>query len=202
MPMLTLVSTLLLAAAPPAPLVQAVAEAAPPGLRAVVTSFDGRLGNCRPLRASLRSALEGSGRYAVRVDGNGCGAWGWAEVKLYGKSAVALRALQRGEPLDGAVHYVERPVRRGEQRVESVAEGTVAARAISAGEPLTPAALSLAGLLPGERVEVVVRMGSLELKQPAVVVPCAGSRLCARLPSGRKVEGRYVPAENILEVTP
>jgi hypothetical protein len=200
--MLTLVSTLLLAAAPPAPVVRAVAEAAPTGLRAEVTSFDGRLGSCRPLRASLKSTLEGSGRYAVRVDGNGCGAWGWAEVKVYGRTAVALRALQRGDSLDGAVQYLERPVRRGEQRVEVVAEGSVAARAISAGELLTPAALSVAGPLPGERVEVVVRMGALELKQPAVVVPCNGSRLCARLPSGRKVEGRYVPAENALEVTP
>ncbi|MBM4379201.1 MAG: hypothetical protein FJ086_07865 [Deltaproteobacteria bacterium] len=200
--MLTLVSTLLLAAAPPAPLVRAVAEAAPAGLRAEVTSFDGRLGSCRPLRASLKSTLEGSGRYAARVDGNSCGAWGWAEVKVYGRAAVALRALQRGDPLDGAVQYLERPVRRGEQRVEAVAEGAVAARAISAGEPLTPAALSLAGPLPGERVEVVVRMGALEVKQPAVVVPCVGIRLCARLPSGRKVEGRYVPAENVLEVTP
>jgi hypothetical protein len=200
--MLTLVSTLLLAAVPPAPLVQAVAEAAPAGLRAEVVSFDGRLGSCRPLRASLGSGLEGSGRYAVRVDGNGCGAWGWAEVKLYGKSAVAARAIRRGESLAGAVNLVERPVRRGEARVESVEDGAVAARNIAAGEALTPAALSLAGPLPGERVEVVVRMGALELKQPGVVVPCTGNHLCARLPSGRKVEGRYVPAENVLEVSP
>lgn len=200
--MLTLVSTLLLATAPPAPLVRAVAEAAPAGLRAEVLSFDGRLGSCRPLSASLRSGLEGSGRYAVRVDGNGCGAWGWAEVKLFGRAVVALRAIHRGEPLAGAVTFAERPVRRGEARVESLADGAVAARNIAAGEALTPAALSLAGPLPGERVEVVVRVGTLELKQPGVVVPCAGKYLCARLPSGRKVEGRYVPAENVLEVSP
>ncbi|MEN9798012.1 MAG: hypothetical protein RL653_1708, partial [Pseudomonadota bacterium] len=89
-----------------------------------------------------------------------------------------------------------------EQRLDAVPADAVAARPLSAGEALTAAALSLAGPRAGERVDVVVRMGTLELKQPGVVVPCPGSRLCARLPTGRKVEGRYVASENVLEVTP
>ncbi|MEN9798667.1 MAG: hypothetical protein RL653_2363, partial [Pseudomonadota bacterium] len=92
---LTLLPALMLSATPPLPLVQAVADAAPAGLRAEVTSFKGQLGSCRPLRASLRSGLDGSGRYAVRVEGNGCGAWGWAEVKVYGRTAVAVRPVAR-----------------------------------------------------------------------------------------------------------
>jgi hypothetical protein len=199
---LTLLPVLMLSATPPLPLVQAVADAAPAGLRAEVTSFQGKLGACRPLRASLRSGLDGSGRYAVRVEGSGCGAWGWAEVKVYGRTAVAVRPVARGERLEGAVAWVERPVRRGEQRLDAVPADAVAARPLSAGEALTAAALSLAGPRAGERVDVVVRMGTLELKQPGVVVPCPGSRLCARLPTGRKVEGRYVASENVLEVTP
>jgi hypothetical protein len=88
---------------------------------------------CTPTAAVLDRALSGSGRYAVKLEGGGCGAWGWAVVRVYAPGFITTRTVRMGEALDGAVKAVDQEVRAG--RIPApVGPGSRAARMLNNGQ--------------------------------------------------------------------
>jgi hypothetical protein len=91
------------------------------GARLEVTSYRqaGNV-NCAVTEARVERPVEGSGRYPVKVSGQGCQGWAWAEVKVHASVLVTTRAVRAGESLQGAVAEQEREVRHGRQPAASV----------------------------------------------------------------------------------
>ncbi len=64
--------------------------------------------------------------------------------------------------------------------------------AVHLRDSLTPA--------PGEAIAVLVQRGSVAVALEGHAVPCARGKACAQLPSGRRVEGRFVDHRLLVEV--
>jgi flagella basal body P-ring formation protein FlgA len=149
----------------------------------------------RPVAASGSAPLRFSGRTAA---GAPCEGFAWARVRVTAPAAVTTRALRSGEPLEGAVAVASREVLPGRSALASVPAGAVAARALGAGAVLDEAAVRT-GPAAGEAVTVRVTVGALSVEQPGRVVPCQRGRACARLDSGRRVEGRFEDGRLLVE---
>ena len=83
---------------------QALASAlAVPGARVDVRAYQpaGAV-TCPVTQASVERAVEGSGRYPVKVSGQGCAGWAWVELKVFANVLVTTRAVRAGENLEGA----------------------------------------------------------------------------------------------------
>ena len=150
----------------------------------------------RPVAASGQAALRFTGATAAGVP---CQGFAWAPVRVLAQAAIASRAVQVGETLDGAVRVGEAELRSGHRPVAELPAGAVAARAIAAGQPIDPSALRL-GPEPGAPVPVLVRSGALTVEQPGRAIPCARGLVCARLPSGRRVEGHMAAGRLLVEL--
>jgi hypothetical protein len=143
---------------------------------------------CTPTAATIDRAINGSGRYAVKLEGGGCGAWAWATVRVYAPAFITTRTVRAGEPLDGAVKSVDQEVRAG-RTPAPVAPGSKAARALSNGQLVEANHVEAAGPKPGSPIKVMVRAGSLAVTQYGRAISCGHGRICAVLPSGKHVEG-------------
>jgi hypothetical protein len=164
-----------------------LAQALPEG-RLEVVGWKASGASCVPASATVSSAVAGSGRYAVKVQGDGCGAWGWATVRVFAPAFITTRSVRLGEPLDGAVKSVDQEVRPG--RVPApVNPGSKAARALTSGQLVEASHLEATGPKPGSTVKVMVHAGSLSISQYGRAISCGRGRICAVLPSGKHVEG-------------
>jgi hypothetical protein len=179
----------------PPPLRAAVSEAlALPGARAEILELAGSLpARCTLTRAELPGPITSSGRVAVHlfgagVPGRSCVGWAWARVRVTAPSLVTTRAVVEGDPLAAAVAVSEREVQPGKAPLSALPEGAIAARALSAGVPLDETLLRV-GARPGETVAVVLQAGALSVEQQGRAIACRRGRVCALLPSGRRVEG-------------
>jgi hypothetical protein len=164
-----------------------------PGARAEVLELNGGLPSlCVLGRAEVPTSISASGRVAVQlfgVDrGRPCRAWAWARVRVTAPALVTTRALVEGDPLEGAVEASLREVSPGRSPLSVLPDGAIAARALAAGVPLDETLLRV-GARPGETVGVVLRVGSLTVEQEGRAIACRRGRVCALLPSGRRVEG-------------
>ena len=173
-----------------------------PGARAEVLELTGALPpGCSLTRAEVPGPVSESGRVAVHLfgasrptasgaEGRGqpCDGWAWARVRVSAPSLVTTRPLVEGDPLEGAVAAAEREVLPGRATLSVLPEGAIAARALAAGVPLDETLLRV-GALPGETVAVVLHAGSLWVEQEGRAIACRRGRVCALLPSGRRVEG-------------
>jgi len=201
--MATMWSSLLVAAllATPAPaeiatpVRVAAAEAVTlPGAQAEVLELTGALpSHCALTRAEVPGVVSGSGRVAVHLfgaeaSGRACDGWAWARVRVSAPSLVTTRPLAEGDPLDGAVATVEREVLAGRPPLSTLPEGATAARALTAGVAVDEALIRV-GARPGEPVAVVLRAGALFVEQQGRAIACRRGRVCALLPTGRRVEG-------------
>jgi len=188
----------------------AAAEGIPPqveaALRAAFALPDARMeivgyrsflsGDCSPNAAEASGAIEGSGRVAVRVLGADtlgapCEGWSWAEVQVSARVWITTRPLRQGDPLEGAVRGEIREIGEiGASRrpLLSLADGARASRSLAAGTVLEPSQIAV-GLLPGEPVLVNLRSGALSILAEGRGVACGRDRICATLPSGKRVEG-------------
>jgi hypothetical protein len=197
---------LALAAASPAltqPLARSLAQSLVPGARLEVVSVTGALpSRCQAADYVPQSPIEASGPVVVRAtgqdpEGRRCEAWLRAEVKVYGPVWTLQRPVALGVALDGAAVEGEREWVRG-RRYASAVWGRRAARALAAGVVLTEAELAPDGPQPGQAVLVRLRVGALTLTEQGRLTPCERGSLCARLESGKRVQGRW--AGDALEV--
>jgi flagella basal body P-ring formation protein FlgA len=170
-----------------------------PGARVDVRSYQpaGAV-TCPVTQASVERAVEGSGRYPVKVSGQGCTGWAWVELKVFAHVLVTTRAVRAGENLEGAAVAQDREVRPGRQPAANVT-GAKASRPLTRGQLIEKDHLDQAGLAPGSPVKVNVRAGSLSIVQNGRIVSCGRGRTCAVMPSGRHVEGQIVDGQLVVE---
>ena len=143
---------------------------------------------CTPTGATVDRAINGSGRYAIKMEGGGCGAWAWANVRVYAPGFITTRTVRMGEPLDGAVKTVDQEVRPG--RIPApVGPGSRAARMLNNGQLVEANHVETAGPKAGAPIKVMVRAGSLAVSQIGRAISCGHGHVCAVLPSGKHVEG-------------
>jgi hypothetical protein len=145
-------------------------------------------GRCTPTGATLDRAINGSGRYAIKMEGGGCGAWAWATVKVYAPAFITTRTVRMGEALDGAVKAVDQEVHAG-RTPAPVTPGSKAARALNNGQLVEANHIEAGGPKPGSPIKVIVQSGSLSVTQYGRAISCGRGHICAVLPSGKRVEG-------------
>jgi hypothetical protein len=169
------------------------------GARVVPISYSATLPrNCRPTSAALPRPIDGSGRFAVQLDGGGCRAWAWLRVEVWAPVMVTTRAVREGEPLAEAVAAVERPVSAGNPPV-ALPPGAVAARSLPRGKAVGASDVRGSAGNAGS-IKIVVRSGPLAIETSGRLVACGRGRTCAVLPSGKHVEGQLVDGRLIVEV--
>lgn len=173
------------------------------GDRVKIMSYRGSIpGDCQLLSATPTRPVQRSGSIALRLEGereNGspCAGTGVAKVQVKTKVWVSEKTIARGEALQGnlVTKYMDVGVRRAMREVPGNA---VARRQIQAGAVLELQHAIVPGTEPGTPVRVVLSQGPVRVAQKGVIVPCIKERVCARLPSGKRVEGTF--SAGVLEV--
>ncbi len=194
---------LLLTAATPQALRDALIARTPPDTRVEVVSYQPSLAEgCTATRAELPPALA-SGRFAVRLtganpQGNPCSGWAWLRLSVHARIAITTRAISEGAPLHDAVSFEERELLPGRAPLRALPEGAVAARSLPSGLALAPEHARV-GLGNGAAVTVLLQSGGLALSLPGKLVPCGQGKTCAALPTGKRVQGTL--AQNVLTVS-
>ena len=158
-----------------------------PGARIVPLSWSAPEG-CHIRSASVSRSIEGSGRVAVKYAGKNCSGWGWVGLEIWSETAVTTRALRAGEAIEAGYSMVEREVRPGRMPFVPPA-GAVAIRSLPAGTALDPRDVSMSAVVAGDPVKIIVAAGTVAIETQGRRVPCARSRACAVLPTGKHVEG-------------
>jgi hypothetical protein len=143
---------------------------------------------CHIRDASVSQPLSGSGRVAVQYAGHGCSGFAWVDVQVWAKVAVTTRAVPKGAPLAGALAWTRREIRRGHPPYLPD-ENAVASRTLSAGTEIAARDVGASGFSAGGMVKVLVVSGALAVATQGRQVACGAGRLCAVLPSGKRVEG-------------
>lgn len=192
-----------------AAIVRAALEAATtlPGARVEVVSLERSQDPCgagTELRAEVPRAVDGSGRFGVKLvgtrsRGEACQSWVWARVRVFAKVSVATRAIRTGDSFAGATDTDEREIKAGRIPATST-EGATAERPVGPGQMIQADVVHLVGLRPGESVKVVVVTGSMSIEQTGRAVACARNHNCAVLPSGRHVDGMLVDGRLLVEM--
>ena len=149
------------------------------------------------------SAVEGSGRVAVkltgvRAGGAECHLWLWARVRITAEVPIARRVIRAGDSLAEAVTFEVREIHPGHSPA-AICEGCVADRFVGAGQVVESAAVRAPGLQSGEPVKVVLVSGSLLAEQNGRAISC-GRGQCAVLPSGKHVQGTLVDGRLMVRV--
>jgi hypothetical protein len=149
---------------------------------------------CPPAQAEATRPITASGQVALRLsgskEGRPCESWAWATVRVFTPSWVTTRSLREGEPLDGALRAEMREVREGLAPLTNPSSGAVTVRALPAGQVVLEAD-SRTGPRPGDPLTVAIRIGALEVEEIGRALPCARGRVCALLPSGKRLEGDF-----------
>jgi hypothetical protein len=171
-----------------------------PGARIVPLSWSAPEG-CNIRSASVPRSIEGSGRVAVKFAGKNCSGWGWVRLEVWSETAVTTRTLRAGEAVESGFAMVEQEVHQGRMPFVPPA-GAVALRSLPAGTPLYPGDVSKSSVVAGDPVKIIVAAGAVAIETQGRRVPCARSRACAVLPTGKHVEGHMDDSGRlIVEVT-
>ena len=168
-------------------------------LRSFRTPSSAGASACKVREARVERAIEGSGRFPVKLTGRGCPAWGWVEVKVHAMALVTTRPVRAGDSLAGAVTEAEREVRPPLRELATDVQGARAGRTLGRGQVVEKSHLEAAGAAPGSTVKVLVKAGALQIIQSGRVVPCGRGRTCAVMPSGKHLEGEMVNGRLIVE---
>jgi hypothetical protein len=181
----------------PAPVLAAVqGSLALPNAHVEVVDVAGALApDCKLGSAELPASIAASGRVPVHLVGAGasgirCERWVWVRVRVSAPSLVTTRDVPEGAPLGGAVATAEREVLPGHQPLSKLPEGASAGRPLASGTPIE-AAFVRVGPPPGDPVTILLRSGALAVEQRGRAMACRQGRVCALLPSGRRVEGDW-----------
>jgi hypothetical protein len=144
--------------------------------------------SCQLEEVTPQAPISTSGRVAVRLSGRGCPPWVWARLELRAPVFVTSRAVRPHERLAAALTRDERLVIGAP--ATSVAPGALAARALPAGAVLRAGDVADARPAAGSAVEIVARVGALEVVTKGALVPCTHDATCAVTPTGQHVRGR------------
>ena len=158
-----------------------------PGARIVPLAWSAPEG-CHIRSASVPRTIEGSGRVAVKYAGKNCSGWGWVRLEVWSETAVTTRALHAGEAVETGYAMVEQEVRPGRMPFVPPA-GAVAIRSLPAGTALDPRDVSITSVVAGDPVKIIVAAGTVAIETQGRRVPCARSRACAVLSTGKHLEG-------------
>jgi hypothetical protein len=170
------------------------------GARVVPTSYtaSGTRG-CAATTAVIGRPVDGSGKYAVKLMGDGCTGWAWLKVDVWAQVPVTTRLVREGERLDDAVTFVERQITAGRAPVALSAE-SLAAHPMPRGQAVMPADVKRSGGNTGDSIKVLVQSGALAIETSGRVIACGRDRTCAVLASGKHVEGRLAGGRLLVEL--
>jgi hypothetical protein len=170
------------------------------GARVVPVSYTPSSGRgCEAESASINRPVDGSGRFAVKLTGQGCTAWAWLKVDVWAQVPITTRLVRAGERLDDAVTFVDRQITSGRAPV-ALPPGSVAARPLARGQTVMPEHVKRTGGNSGETVKVLVQAGALVVETSGRIVSCGRDKTCAVLASGKHVEGRIIEGRLLVEV--
>lgn len=173
-------------AAAPTQLIDALQARAPEGSRVELVSWSAA--PCRATGFEVQS-FERPGRVAVRITGTGCTTWGWATVRLRTTQAVLTKDVEPNAPLEPAVQLEERDWSPGQPGAPSFF-GATAGRKLRAGTVLREIDVRF-GPAPGTPVTVRVVVNTIAVEQRGTIIACSGQRVCASLPSGKRLSGTW-----------
>jgi len=174
-----------------------------PGARTTIVGWHATLPpgcgvvRAEPLADPRRERTVGVRLLGTDVSGRPCAGWGRAEVRVAASVLVATRAVAEGEPLEGAFRTEERELAPGAVPVGRVAPQSVAARPLAAGTILEECLAKSPAPRAGESIPVRLVLGAVAASWRGTALACPGGA-CARLPSGRRVRGRWTGG--VLEV--
>ena len=154
---------------------------------------------CDATSATINRPIDGSGKFAVKLVGQGCSAWAWLKVDVWAQVPVTTRLVREGERLDDAVTFVERPITSGRAPVTLSSE-SVAARPLPRGQAVMPNDVKRTGGNNGDTVKVLVQSGALVVETSGRIVACGRDKTCAVLASGKHVEGRLQNGSLVVEI--
>lgn len=157
--------------------------------------------DCEIQSALVTQPILGSGRVPVRYSGRHCTGLAWAEVKVWVDMAVTIRPVAKGQPLAGSIRRVEFEVRRGQLPFWPRDEA-VASRPLLSGVRITERDVDGINRESGSHVKVVVTNGSLAVTTEGRRIACGHGRMCAVLPSGKRVEGSLDEADRLIVEMP
>jgi hypothetical protein len=171
-----------------------------PGGRIVPLGWTGHLpAGCRLRQATVSGSVTGSARLPVKLYGQGCSGWGWAQFEVWAPAALTTRPVRAGEPLQPALRIEDREIRSG--RVGVVPPpGALAARNLPRGVVLELSHVAGSALASGETVKVTVLTGPLAIETTGRAIACGAGKTCAVLASGRHVEGRLEDGRLLVEL--
>lgn len=191
----------MLAAEPPSPtaneLIHTALQAnALADVRVEVTAIEGLDGRCTPSSAEAPVAVRNSGRLPVRLnglkrDGSACEVWAWAHVRAWSHAWVTRKAVKAGESLDGSIELQNAELLANRSMATALSGDAVAARDLQEKTMLEASMVRRPGPGIGQQINVVLRIGALEVAQVATSIGCAHNRICARLMNGTRVEGEW-----------
>jgi hypothetical protein len=196
--------TLLVTASLPSQVTEAASRAlAVKGGRVEVVNYQPAMPPGCQLTSVELPPLTHSGRYAARLSGEqetskACQGQAWIQVRVWATALVTQRAIRPGETLEGAVTPQEHEQLAFRELLSALPPGAIAARAIAGGAVLEPSHLRV-GPETGGSLTVVVNSGSVRLEQVGRRVACGGQKVCAILPTGKRVEGRLENDELLVE---
>jgi hypothetical protein len=160
------------------------------GARVVPVSYTPSSGRpCQASAAVIGRPIDGGGRFAVKLTGEGCTAWAWLKVDVWAQVPITTRLVREGERLDDAVTFVDRQIISGRAPV-SLSSESVAARSIARGQAVMPEQVKRSSGNAGDTVKVLVQSGALAVETTGRLVACGRDKSCAVLASGKHVEGR------------
>ncbi len=171
-----------------------------PGARIVPITWSAPA-NCRVRNASVSHAIEGSGRVAVKFYGRGCTGWGWVHLEVWAETAVTTRAVRAGESLASSFAMIEQEVRPG--RMPFVPpDGAVAVRGLPSGTTIHATDVGKSAVVAGDPVKILVVSGVLAIEAQGRRIPCAPTRACAVLSSGKHLEGHMDDSGRLIVEVP
>jgi len=160
---------------------------------------------CVPLETKVMRTIDHSMRVPVRFSGatdagGECQGFAWVTVRYFRHVYVAAANIPAGQPLNGALASVEQEIKMHRDFLPSVPPKASARRLLQKGEVIMTGSVRMNGLEPGSPLNVSLISGLLRLTVTGTVIPCSGLRGCARLPSGKRVEGEMQGNTLIVEM--
>jgi hypothetical protein len=177
-----------------------------PRAKVVVDRYAASLpAGCVATTAIVTAPPEASGGAALKLlgtssDGTPCEGWAHVITSIAAPMLVTTRTIPMGSKLAGAVALIERPWRPAIHPLAEIPEGAVATEAIPAGTTLDARHVREAGPGLGDTVTVVLSAGSISISENGQLTHCVEGRACATLPSGKRVEGRLVGDQLLVEI--
>jgi hypothetical protein len=189
---------------PPEAVVEALHAAAPRlADRVAILSYRAEIPSaCNVDGAEVIGGLAGSGQTILRLQGTqgglACEGWATVQLRLFGHLWVTRQPIAAGAPIAEAVGRVEREIVPGLKPVE-LSGSEIASQSLAAGRLLEAGLVRRPGPTPGARVSVVLQWGGLKIQQVGSLVSCPGDLSCARLSSGKQVQGVLSGSQLLVE---